>query len=86
MFTLYNEHPGRVASHDPDGSHFEYIAIVLFIVSKYAFQDNSSIFAALLFLWHFMFFLPDMQIFLVYWFLPSSAFLLSWSCGILRKA
>ena len=44
MFTLYNEHPGRVASHDPDGSHYEYIAIVLFIVSKYAFQNYSSIF------------------------------------------
>ena len=30
MFTLYNEHPGRDTSHDPDGSHYEYIAIVLF--------------------------------------------------------
>ena len=57
MFTLYNEHPGRDTSHDPDGSHFEYIAIVLFIVSKYAFQDNSSIFAALLFFVAFYVFL-----------------------------
>ena len=35
MFTLYNEHPGCDTSHDPDGSHYEYIAIVLFVVSKY---------------------------------------------------
>ena len=50
MFTLYNEHPGCDTSHDPDGSHYEYIAIVLFVVSKYfLFRTMVQFFAALLF-------------------------------------